>query len=125
MLYIEDNVIYLTRGDDGALEMNEITDDSGAPYTLQSGDTLTISVRALPAEDSPLLFSVTSIPGSARLLIRSADTENLAPGRYSADIQLTTPEGYRFTVWSQLQGSKRYRASNLKNFIIMPEVTTT
>lgn len=123
MLYLEDGILYLTKGDDGALEVASITDAQGTEYGMQPGDTLTLTVREYPTNESPVLLSTTSPPGSKRILIRNADTANIEPGRYSADVQLTTNEGYRFTVWPMLEGSKRYRTSNLKNFIVMPEVT--
>ena len=44
-------------------------------------------------------------------------------GRYSADVQLTTAEGRRYTIWPTIAGSGRYVAKSFKNFIIMPEVT--
>lgn len=124
MLYIEDDVIYLTRGDDGALELNRLVDAEGTLYEMQEGDTLTMTVREVPTQESPVIFQTTSAPGSNRVVIRSADTANADPGRYSTDIQLVTADGLRFTVWpTELAGNLRYRTRNLKNFIIMPEVT--
>ena len=125
MLYMEENIIYITKADDGVLEMNSLVDAQGTPYELSEGDQLTLTVRSAPTDESPVVFATTSVPGSNRLVIRSADTADAEPGRYSADVQLTTADGYRFTVWPMLEGSKRYRTSNLKNFVIMPEVTTT
>lgn len=122
MLKIEDGIIYLTRGDDAVLQM-DISAADGAAYTLQEGDTLTLTVRELPAAQADVLFSSESVPGSGRIVIRSEDTSGLAAGRYSADIQLNTEDGRRHTVWPELEGSMRYSVRNLKNFVIMPEVT--
>ena len=123
MLYLEDNILYLTKGDDGALEMTSITDAQGKEYEMQPGDTLTLTVRETPTLDSPVIFESASLPGVNRMIVRAADTANAEAGRYSADIQLTTADGLRFTIWPSIEGSARYKTSNLKNFIIMPEVT--
>lgn len=124
MLKIEEGIIYLTRGDDAVLQVDvELAD--GSAYELQSGDSLTLTVRADPTPESPVLFSTTAAPGSNRIIINAADTSPHEQGRYSADIQLNTADGKRCTIWPELEGSKRYSKSNLKNFIIMPEVTST
>lgn len=124
MLIIEDGVINITRGDDAALNVDIAIGGNGdRPYEMGESDVLTLTVRELPSAESPVLFSVNSQPGSKRILIRSEDTENLEPGRYSADVQLTDGSGNIYTVWPELEGSARYKEKNFKNFIIMPEVT--
>jgi len=120
MFYIENDQIYLTRGDDAVLEV-AIQTGEGERYVLQDGDRLTLSVRRQPVETSPVLLEVSSVTG--RLLLSHADTEKLGAGRYSADVQLTTAAGERHTVWPLLSGRKRSQAGNYENFIIMPEVT--
>ena len=122
--YIESDVIYLTKGDDAALEVSSITAQDGSRYELQSEDVLTLTVRALPSADSPVLLQIDALPGSNRIVLRHADTAELDVGRYSADVQLTTAEGRRYTVWPTITGSGRYVVKNLNNFVIMPEVTT-
>ena len=82
MLYIKDGVIAITRGDDAVIEA-AIHTSTGQDYQMASGDTLTMTVRALPSDSQPVLLSVTSTPGSARLVLRGADTAGIAPGRYS------------------------------------------
>lgn len=121
--YIESDVIYLTKGDDAVLEVSSITTDGGAAYTLQDGDVLTLTVRALPSTDSPALIQIDALPGSNRIVFRHEDTAELDVGRYSADVQLTTADGKRYTVWPTITGSSRYVVKNLNNFVIMPEVT--
>lgn len=56
-------------------------------------------------------------------MLRGADTEDIDPGRYSADLQLTTGDGKRYTFWPELEGMSRYMVKNFANFVIMPEVT--
>lgn len=123
MFYIEDDAIYLTRGDDAVLTVEEILAGDGTAYELRPGDVLTLTVRAIPSADSEALVKIDGAPGGNRIPIRHEDTASAAPGRYSADVQLTTAEGLRLTVWPKLEGRAAYRAKNFNNFIIMPEVT--
>lgn len=122
--YIESDVIYLTKGDDAVLEVSSVATEGGAEYELQDTDVLTLTVRALPSAQSPALLQVDALPGSNRIVFSHADTAELDVGRYSADVQLTTAEGKRYTVWPTITGSGRYVVKNLNNFVIMPEVTT-
>ena len=122
--YIESDVIYLTKGDDAVLEVSSIATEGGTEYELQGTDVLTLTVRALPSAQSPALLQVDALPGSRRIVFSHADTAELDVGRYSADVQLTTAEGKRYTVWPTITGSSRYVVKNLNNFVIMPEVTT-
>ena len=122
--YIESDVIYLTKGDDAVLEITSIATEGGTEYELQPEDVLTLTVRALPSAQSPALLQVDALPGSRRIVFGHDDTAELDVGRYSADVQLTTAEGKRYTVWPTITGSGRYVVKNLNNFVIMPEVTT-
>ena len=122
MLKIEEGVIYLTRGDDAVIDVQLTIQDGGA-YEMQPGDTVTLTVRELPKEESEIILDSSSAPGSNRIIINSADTENAEVGQYSADIELLTEDGKRYTVWPDLEGSGRYKTGNMKNFVIMPEVT--
>lgn len=122
--YIESDVIYITKGDDAVLEVSSIATEGGAEYELQGTDVLTLTVRALPSSEIPVLLQVDALPGSRRIVFSHADTAELDVGRYSADVQLTTAEGKRYTVWPTIAGSGRYVVKNLNNFVIMPEVTT-
>ena len=122
--YIESDVIYITKGDDAVLEISSIATEGGEEYALQDTDVLTLTVRALPSAQSPALLQVDALPGSRRIVFSHEDTAELDVGRYSADVQLTTAEGKRYTVWPTITGSGRYVVKNLNNFVIMPEVTT-
>ena len=122
--YIESDVIYLTKGDDAVLEVSSIATEGGEEYALQETDVLTLTVRALPSADSPALIQIDALPGSNRIVFNHDDTAELDVGRYSADVQLTTADGKRYTVWPAITGSGRYVEKNLNNFVIMPEVTT-
>lgn len=122
--YVEDETIYLTKGDDAVLELSSIAADDGSEYELQATDALTLTVRTLPSADSPALLQIDALPGSRRIVFSHTDTAELDVGRYSADVQLTTADGKRYTVWPAITGSGRYVVKNLNNFVIMPEVTT-
>ena len=121
--YIESDVIYITKGDDAVLEISSIATEGGEEYALQDTDVLTLTVRALPSAQSPALLQVDALPGSRRIVFSHADTAELDVGRYSADVQLTTADGKRYTVWPTITGSGRYVVKDLNNFVIMPEVT--
>lgn len=121
--YLESDVIYLTKGDDAALEISGVTAQDGSSYELQSDDVLTLTVRALPSAESPVLIQIDSMPGSNRIVLRHEDTAEMNVGRYSADVQLTTADGKRYTIWPSVSGSGRYVVKNFNNFVIMPEVT--
>lgn len=119
MLLIEDNVIYLTRGDDAELGI-EIHDEDGTAYEMQKGDVLVMTVREKPSAQSNVVFQVES--ETNQITIAHADTADKEVGRYSADIELRSG-GKIHTIWPTLDGGNRYRENNFRNFIIMPEVT--
>lgn len=122
--YIESNVIYLTKGDDAVLEVNSITTADGNEYELQPTDVLTFTVRTLPSALVPVLIQIDALPGGNRIVFNHDNTTDLDVGVYSADLQLTTADGKRYTIWPNLTGNNRYVVKNLNNFVIMPEVTT-
>ncbi len=122
--YVESGAIYITKGDDAVLEIASITAEDGSEYELQAEDVLTLTVREAPTSLMPVLIQIDSLPGSNRIVIRHEDTVELDVGRYSADVQLTTADGLRNTIWPQISGSMRFSVRNYNNFVIMPEVTT-
>lgn len=121
--YLESDVIYLTKGDDAVLEVSSIEAQDGSQYELKSEDVLTLTVRALPSAESPVLIQIDSLPGINRIVLRHEDTAELNVGRYSSDVQLTTADGKRYTIWPSVSGSGRYVVKSFNNFVIMPEVT--
>ena len=123
MLKIIEEKIYLRRGDDEVLEVS--LNAANEPVQMGESETLTLTVRELPSLDSPIIFTTTSVPGSNRIVISHADTAEAEYGEYSADIQLLTSDGMRKTVWPDIDADNlpKARAANLKNFILLPEVT--
>lgn len=121
MFYVEDQAIYLTRGDSAEVSI-DLTTEGGKAYDLGASDTLTLTVRKEPVATSKVIFA-KSVTGSGVVTITPEDTNDAEVGQYSADIQLTTADGEVHTVYPRLEGNARYRERNFKNFIIMPEVT--
>ena len=121
MFYVEDQAIYLTRGDSAEGSIDLMT-ERGEVYDLGASDTLTLTVRKEPVATSKVIFA-KSVTGSGVISITPEDTRNAEIGQYSADIQLTTADGEVHTVYPRLEGKARYRERNFKNFMIMPEVT--
>lgn len=121
MLLIEDDVIYLTRGDDAEFEIT-IQDEDGNAYQMREGDKLILTVRTqpLPNAKSEMILQVES--ETNQFTIAHADTAEAQVGKHSADIELRSG-GLIRTIWPQLEGRLRYNAINFANFVIMPEVT--
>lgn len=121
MFYVEDQVIYLTRGDTATLAVTLAT-ENGEEYTVGADDILTLTVRKEPKAESTVIFR-RSVTGKQEIDILPEDTRDAEIGQYSADAQITTATGDVFTVFPRLEGSARYKTKNYKNFVIMPEVT--
>lgn len=120
MLQIDNDTIYITRGDDAMFRV--VLKLNGEDYLMNEGETLTLTVRATPDEASPVLAEI--ITDTDVFSIHHEDTMNIAAGSYSADIQLLQYDGKRVTVWPTIVGSNRTRVHNFKNFNVMPEVTS-
>lgn len=118
MLYIADDIIYITHGDDGNFNVT-IKDEQGIEYIMEAGDTLIFTVRELPDITSPVLFQTTS--DNNFITINAADMKNIPAGKYSCDVQLNSRFGKIHTVYPLLDIHGRTR--NFKNFIVDPEVT--
>lgn len=108
MLYIEGNMIKLTRGDTAYLTV-PIQIATGEEYSMQNGDTLTMSVKK-SIKDETYAFQKISV-GENTIHIEPADTEQLAFGKYKYDLQLTTTDGDIYTL------------IEVDTFELMPEVT--
>lgn len=120
MLQIDNNAIYITRGDDAMFRI--VLKLNGEDYTMREGDTLTLTVRSTPEELSPILAEITSTNNTFTL--RHEDTAGIPAGSYSADVQLMQSNGRRTTVWPTIIGNNRTRVHNFHNFNVMPEVTS-
>lgn len=121
MIYVEKDVIYVTRGDDGEIKVPMETYD-GEAYAMGQDEYLIFSVREQPMASSELLLEIQSEPGSNYIPFTHEDTVDLPTGYYSAEIQLMFSDGQRTTVWPLLSGSKRISTENRRNFCLMTEV---
>ena len=114
-------VINLTVGDDASLSVPLKTDD-GVPYEMDSSEYLIFNVREKANEESPLLINLRSSSGDNTINFSHADTADLKPGYYSAEVQLMARDGKRITVWPKLSGGSKISQGNRKNFCLMSEV---
>ena len=122
MFKVEDDIIYITRGDDAVLEVTSYLDEEGTEeYTLQEGDSYIFTVRKVASESSEIVFSVETTTN--RIVISHNDTADKEVGKYSADIQLNTANGDRHTIWPSFSITKPSKEFNYRNFCIMSEVT--
>lgn len=108
MLYISGNNIRLTRGDTAYLTV-PITLETGDPYEMQNGDTLTLSVKKR-LSDTDYCFQKINTGGNT-FHITPEDTKNLDFKTYKYDIQLQTESGDVYTIIP------------VSEFVILEEVT--
>ena len=126
MIYISNSadgngVINLIVGDDASIEINLMTDD-GEVYAMGNNEYLILNVREKASEESDLLIDLRSEFGSNEIVFSHADTKDLLPGYYSAEIQFMGEDGKRITVWPKMEGNNKTSQSNRKNFCLMSEV---
>lgn len=106
MLYVEGNTIRLTRGDTAFLTV-PIT-AAGEEYTMQSGDTLVMSVKKTVNDAE---YSFQKVADGNVIHILPDDTKTLPFGKYKYDLQLNTADGDVYTL------------IDVDTFEIMAEVT--
>jgi hypothetical protein len=93
------NTIQLTRGDTARLGVDlvsELEDGTTQPYSVQSDDVLTLSVKKRREDFKPCIEKV--VKGSANFHIKPEDTAELEFGSYVYDVQIKTAEGDVCTV---------------------------
>lgn len=123
MLYINDDIVAITKGDDAVLDIT-IHKSDGTDFVMESTDTLTLSVKERPCCNYPVLLQSMSAPGSNRIVLTGNATAAMCPGRYSYDVQLNRANGDRFTIIPDnpdIGGNGS--TNNWNNFIVMGEVT--
>ena len=92
---MEDNTIYLSRGDTARLTV-DINNDEGEAYAMAEGDTLTLSVKKKLSDTEPCLKKVSN--GVNTFHIEPQDTKGLPFGLYVYDVKLVTSKGDTYTV---------------------------
>lgn len=123
MIYVSNNVINLTVGDDAVLTV-PLKDAEAHPYTMDPREYLIFALKETPTDESPVLLEINSESGSNQINFTHNDTKDLDVGFYSAEVQLMTVDGQRVTVWPKLEGNNRTSKSNRRNFCLMTEVVT-
>lgn len=97
MLYVESSgVIRLTRGDTARLTVSVQNDSSGEAYTLEDGDTLTLTVKKSTKEATALIQK--TLTGETSFYLTPEDTNGLSYGSYKYDVQLTLANGEVYTI---------------------------
>lgn len=97
MLHIEyDGSVKLTRGDTARFSVGITNEADGSAYEMQSGDTLTLTIKKNSNDAEPLVQKV--LTGAATFHIEPKDTAKLAFGKYKYDVQLNTASGDVYTV---------------------------
>lgn len=109
--------IAVPRGD--CKTINAVPMSDGEPIQMDAGDTVELTVRAMPDSDSPVLLRKTSEPGSSVIELHAQDTLALEPGRYSADIRYHHGNCV-YTLWGVSENGVKVR--NLKNFHVLAGV---
>lgn len=111
MFEIKNNVIKMTRGDSASLTV-ALKKKDGSEYVMQSGDTLTMTVRRIIG--SSILMQVISETNT--IYISPVDSKKLLVGSCVYDIELKTVSGDVFTVVGLGENVT-------KNMIVCAEVT--
>lgn len=94
MLKIENNDIYLTRGDTASIEIS-LVDENGNEYVLDDEDRLVFTLKNSEHHKDELISKMITV---GVLHIEHEDTKDLTFGKYKYDVQLSTKNGEVFTV---------------------------
>lgn len=89
------NKIKLTKGDTASMYI-EVYDLDNKPYVIKSTDIVTLTVRKNASSATAALSKTMS--ADHYIVINAADTSSLTTGLYIYDVQLTTAEGYVYTI---------------------------
>lgn len=111
MFEIKNQVIKMTKGDSASLKV-DLKKSNGSDYVMQSGDTLTMTVRKVIG--SSILMQIVSETNTIN--ISPLDSKNLSVGSCVYDIELKTASGDVFTVIGLGENMT-------KNMIVYAEVT--
>lgn len=99
MLEVNNNEVDLTRGDTAKLKVNLRLKSTKQPYTMQEGETLTLTVKKSSTRRDYCFQKV--IKKDEIFHIKPEDTENLDCGVYVYDVELRTTEGDKYTIFKK------------------------
>ena len=111
MFEVKNKMIKMTKGDSASLKV-DLKKSNGSSYTMQSGDTLTMTVRK--SVKSEVLMQVIS--DKSTIYISPSDSKKLTVGNCVYDIELKTASGDVFTIIG-------LDDSGAKNMTVYAEVT--
>lgn len=94
MLKVEDNDIYLTRGDSAQFNI-DIVDDNGDVYELEEGDKCEFTVKKRTSSEEVLIKKEII---DSTFKINPEDTSHLNFGDYIYDVQVTLANGDIYTI---------------------------
>lgn len=105
MVKVEDNVIYITRGDSACFNISATYEDcvGSERYEFQPGDQLMLSVKKTNKDfDEDILIQVTDTVTTPSkiwpLYLAPEDTKQLKFDTYYYDVQLTKEDGWVDTI---------------------------
>lgn len=95
MLKVEDNKIYLTRGDTARFKI-ELTDENGELYVPKENDKIYFRVKQNVEKVGIILEKEIDIT-TLNLEINEEDTANLKEGSYYYEVEVVSEDNYHFT----------------------------
>lgn len=111
MFRIENNMIWITKGDTAVITV-ELVDPNGEPYEMVTGDKLVFTAKKRLNDDP--LFTVTTTTNS--ITLSHNNTKLLEPPNAYFDIELQTASGNVNTIAG-------VESKYCPNMIVYPEVT--
>lgn len=95
MLKVEDNKIYITRGDTARFKI-ELTDEDGELYVPKENDHIYFRLKQYTDKPGILLEKEIDIT-TLSLSIEEADTINFSAGSYYYEVEVVSDDNYHFT----------------------------
>ena len=96
MIKLEDNIIYLTRGDSAVFEI-DLRDEKDDEYQIQEDDVIRFAMAKKYADGNPLI--IKEVDHETRTVeIDPEDTKELPFGTYVYDVEVTDGYGHVSTV---------------------------
>lgn len=92
MFKITGTNISMTRGDSASFDIT-VQNADGTPYTLHTGDTVTLTVKKT-VNDSEVLLQKQGV----NITLENSDTKNLEYGSYVYDVQVDLADGSKHTI---------------------------
>ena len=95
MLKVEDNKIYITRGDTARFKI-ELLDENGELYIPKETDHIYFRLKQYTDKPGVLLEKEIDVT-TLNLAIEEEDTINLSAGSYYYEVEVVSDDNYHFT----------------------------